>query len=303
MDTDAVGVIGLGLMGAALAERLLEGGYEVRVYNRTRHKADPLIARGAQWSDNPLTICKRVLISLYTTDTVEELLAQMDQGLNAGQILIDTTTGNPEQTAALGARLAKRGVKYLDAPISGSSEQTRRREVTTIVGGPREAFEACRDVFDCFSRKTFHVGPCGSAAKMKLVSNLVLGLNRAALAEGLAFAQAIGLEAKKTLEVLMGSMAHSRIMDTKGHKMVEGDFSTQARLAQHLKDVRLILDAAVPAGLALPLTEAHRGLLEAAEDAGYGDADNSAVIQAFQTEAAKPPAARETPPSGATCEE
>jgi len=109
-------------------------------------------------------------------------------------MLIDTTTGSPEQTARLGARLAERGVQYLDAPVSGSSEQTRRGEVTTIVGGPPEAFEACRELFDCFSRRTFYAGPCSSGAKMKLVSNLVLGLDRAALAEGLVFAEAIGLE-------------------------------------------------------------------------------------------------------------
>ena len=100
---------------------------------------------------------------------------------------------------------------------------------------------------------------------MKLVSNLVLGLNRAALAEGLVFAEAIGLDAEAALEVLMGSMSYSRIMDTKGRKMIEGDFRTQARLSQHLKDVRLILEAAAEAGQALPLTEVHRRLLEAAE--------------------------------------
>ena len=231
MDTKNVGMIGLGLMGTALTERLLEAGYTVWVHNRTREKAEPLVARGARWADNPLSVCDRVLISLYTTDTVAEVLGQMDDGLRPGQILIDTTTGEPEQTVELGTRLAARGVHYLDAPISGSSEQTRRGEVTTIVGGPREAFDACRDLVDCFSVKTIYAGPCGAGAKMKLVSNLVLGLNRAALAEGLVFARAIGLDAGAALEVLMGSMAHSRIMDTKGRKMVEGDFRASAALA------------------------------------------------------------------------
>jgi 3-hydroxyisobutyrate dehydrogenase-like beta-hydroxyacid dehydrogenase len=281
MDTKNVGMIGLGLMGSALTERLLQAGYTVWVHNRTREKAEPLVARGARWADNPLSVCDRVLISLYTTDTVAEVLGQMDEGLRPGQILIDTTTGEPEQTVELGTRLAARGVQYLDAPISGSSEQTRRGEVTTIVGGPRDAFDACRDLVDCFSAKTIYAGPCGAGAKMKLVSNLVLGLNRAALAEGLVFARAIGLDAGAALEVLMGSMASSRIMDTKGRKMVEGDFRTQARLSQHLKDIRLILEAAVAAGEDLPLTDTHRQLLEAAEAAGFGDADNSAIIRAF----------------------
>lgn len=281
MNTKAVGLIGLGLMGTALTERLLEAGYAVWVHNRTREKATPLVARGAQWAENPLAVCDRVLISLYTTDTVEEVLGQLDGGLRPGQILIDTTTGEPEQTARLGARLAARGVYYLDAPISGSSEQTRRGEATAIVGGPQEAFAACRDLFDCCARQTIYAGPCGSGSRMKLVSNLVLGLNRAALAEGLVFAQALGIDPEAALQVLIGSMAYSRIMDTKGRKMIEGDFRTQARLAQHLKDIRLILAAAAAAGQELPLTETHRRLLETAEAAGFGDADNSAIIRAF----------------------
>ncbi len=281
MERKTVGMIGLGLMGTALTERLLEAGYAVWVHNRTREKADPLLARGARWADNPLAVCDRVLISLYTTEVVEDTLDRMAGALRPGQILIDTTTGDPERTVRLGARLEARGVQYLDAPISGSSEQTRHGEVTAIVGGSREAYEACRDLFECFSRKTIHAGPSGSGSRMKLVTNLVLGLNRAALAEGLVFARAIGLDAGAVLEVLMSSMAHSRTMDTKGRKMVEGDFRTEARLSQHLKDIRLILEAAAGAGQALPLTDVHRRLLEAAEAAGFGDLDNSAIIRAF----------------------
>jgi 3-hydroxyisobutyrate dehydrogenase-like beta-hydroxyacid dehydrogenase len=275
-------MIGLGLMGTAMTERLLEAGYPVQVWNRTREKAAPLLARGARWVDNPLAVCERVILSLYTTDTVEEVLCEMDGGLRSGRILIDTTTGEPEQTARLGARLADRGVRYLDAPISGSSEQTRRGEATAIVGGPREAFEACTDLFQCLVKGCFYAGPWGSGAKMKLISNLVLGLNRAALAEGLVFAKTIGVDADRALEVLRGTMAYSRIMDTKGRKMVDRDYSVQARLSQHLKDIRLILDAGSTAGQPLPLTEAHCQLLETAETAGYGDADNSAVIEAFK---------------------
>ncbi len=285
MDSRHVGMIGLGLMGTALAERLLEAGYHVHVYNRSREKAVPLIARGATWSDHPLRVCDRVLISLYTTDTVEQVLDQMTADVRRGLILIDTTTGSPQQTAALGLRLSGIGVDYLDAPISGSSEQTRRGEVTSIVGGTPESFAACRDLFDCFSQRTIYAGPCGSGAQMKLVSNLVLGLNRAALAEGLVFAESLGLELKAALEVLMGTMAYSRIMETKGQKMIAQDFRPQARLSQHLKDLRLMLDSAQQSGLQLPLTEVHAQLLRDAEAAGWGDSDNSAVIQAYRRSA------------------
>ncbi len=286
-DTELVGLIGLGLMGTALAERLLESGYRVAVWNRTPAKANALVARGAQWSDNPLAACERIIISLYTTDIVEAVLARLSGGLHAGQILLDTTTGEPERTAALGARLAARGVCYLDAPISGSSEQTRRGEATVIVGGDREAFEACADLWRVLGARVFHAGPCGSAAKMKLISNLVLGLNRAALAEGLVFAEAIGVSRAAAIEVLAGSMAYSRAMDVKGRKMVEGDFEPQARLSQHLKDVRLILEAAAHAGQPLPLSQTHRELLELAERLGLGTLDNSAILRAIESQRRK----------------
>lgn len=277
-----IGVIGLGLMGAALTERLLEQGYGVWVWNRTREKADPLLARGARWCDDPFAACDRVIVSLYTSDVVAQVLEGFQAAWRPGLIIVDTTTGEPAQTAALAARLAGRGVRYLDAPISGSSEQTRRGEATVIVGSESADFEACADLWPVLGQKVFHVGPCGSAAKMKLVSNLVLGLNRVALAEGLAFAGALGVDPTAALEVLAGSMAYSRVMDVKGRKMVEGDFTVQARLSQHLKDVRLILDAAAEASLPLPLSGVHRALLERAEAAGLGGLDNSAIYKVFQ---------------------
>jgi len=279
-------MIGLGLMGTAMSERLLEHGFHVLVWNRTHEKADPLIALGARWSDNPLADCDRIIISLYTSDVVESVIEQLLRDLHTtqaseellGLILIDTTTGAPEQSAAMCASLSTLGIQYLDAPISGSSEQTRRGEATVMVGGDREAFEACNDLWPMLGANIYHVGASGSAAKMKLVSNLVLGLNRAALAEALVFAQGIGVDPASALEVLRGSMAYSRVMDVKGQKMLDEDFTVQARLAQHLKDVRLILAS----GMKLPLSETHRQLLEQAEAMGLGEADNCAIIKAIQ---------------------
>ena len=152
-----------------------------------------------------------------------------------------------------------------------------------MVGGERTVFDACGDVFAALTRSADYVGPSGSGAKMKLVANLVLGLNRAALAEGLALGRASGLEAEAVLSILKAGAAYSRVMDTKGEKMVSEDFSTQAKLSQHLKDVRLILSAGDRAGVTLPLSAAHRRLLETAEAAGFGNADNSAVIKAYDS--------------------
>ena len=281
-----VGVIGLGLLGSALCERLLMAGYTVAAWNRTPEKAEPLVARGARWSDNPLAECDRTIICLYTTEIVAEVLEQMNSGLRAGQILIDTTTGDPEQTTALGERLAKLGIRYLESPIAASSEQTRQGDALAIVAGPPNAFAACRDLFDAIAGKTVHVGAAwGGAAKVKLVNNLVLGLNRVALAEGLVFAKAIGLDPGKTLDVLKEGNSYSGVMDTKGRKMIEGDFSLQAKLSQHAKDVRIILEEAARDGVSLPLSELHLRLLSEAIAAGFGEQDNSAIIRAIESRA------------------
>ena len=279
-----IGLIGLGLLGSSLAERLLAAGFDVLGFDLDAERRGGLVRLGGQALESAAAVAasaRRIVLSLPTTDIVELVVKEIDSSLAPGHVIIDTTTGDPRRTSATGRRLDERGVKYLDATVSGSSEQARRGDVIVMAGGAKPTFDANQDIFRAFARQSFHVGPWGSGARMKLVSNLVLGLNRAALAEGLAFATAIGVEKRMALEILCASPAYSRIMDTKGVKMVEEDFTAQARLSQHLKDVRLILEVAAAAGAHLPLSTAHRGLLEAAEAAGYGELDNSAIIRAY----------------------
>jgi 3-hydroxyisobutyrate dehydrogenase-like beta-hydroxyacid dehydrogenase len=149
---------------------------------------------------------------------------------------------------------------------------------------PAEAFRTGRDLLNVIAAKSFHVGGWGAAAKIKLVNNLILGLHRVALAEGLAFARAIGIDPADALDVVKQGSAYSNAMDAKGGKMVKRDFSTQAKLSQHLKDIRLILEEARLANLPVPFTALHRQTLERLEELGFGEEDNSAIIRAFDTE-------------------
>ena len=281
-DLERVGVIGLGLMGTAVTRRLLERGFQPIIWNRTRDKANGLIETGAVWSDSPMRECRRVIVCLYSSDVVDQVLSSVLPEISDGQIVVDTTTGDPQHSAAWQRRLLESDAFYLDAPISGSSEQTQRGEATVIVSGDKGAFDACHDLWKVLGRNVFYVGSSGNAARMKLVSNLVLGLNRAALAEGLAYAESLGIDLRLALDVLRGSAAYSRQLDTKGIKMIEKDLVPQARLSQHLKDVRLILDSASEQQLSLPLSETHRSLLETAEQLGLGDKDNSSIIEALR---------------------
>lgn len=280
--TNTVGVIGLGLMGTAITRRLLQLGYQPLVWNRSADKAKPLLDLGARWSDNPLADCDRVLVSLFSSDIVADVLGHMLPAARPGQYIIDTTTGEPADVVRLGQRLVGLGVHYLDAPISGSSEQTLRGEATVMIGGDPDAYTACADLWPVLGAHAHYCGPLGSASRMKLVTNLVLGLNRAALAEGLAFAKAIGIDPAAALGVLRGSAAQSRVMEVKGKKMLEGDYSPQARLSQHRKDVEIIQREAQTAGLDLPLSTLHLDLLRQAETEGLGALDNSAIAQLWR---------------------
>ena len=222
-----------------------------------------------------------IFISLPTSEIAASVLDAVSVPLN-GKTIIDTTTGEPEQMAALGQRLSARGARYLDATIAGSSAQLRVGKVIVMVGGDAETVATCDELFRCFASRCFHVGPVGAGARMKLVINLLLGLNRAVLAEGLCFAERCGVDPHQTLEVLREGPAYSRVMDTKANKMLDGDFTPQTRLSQNGKDVGLILSAREQAGATLSLSTLHEELLSSLVRSGFGDLDNSAITKAFQ---------------------
>jgi len=280
---DSIGIVGLGLLGTALAERLMVSGFRVAGFDIEPQRRDALSQLGAAAVEaaTDLAGCSRILFSLPDAGVSAQVVSQIEDRLQPGTIVIDTTTGDPRQMAALGERLADRGVSYLDAAIGGSSAQCRRGDVIVLAGGDADAFHDCGDLFATFAKQAFHLGPCGCGARMKLVLNLVLGLNRAALAEGLSLAGRFGIDPHRALDVLKSGPAYSSAMDAKGEKMIAGDFTPQARLAQHLKDVRLILENGRNVDAHLPLSELHRALLEQLVQRGLGDADNSAVIRAF----------------------
>ena len=227
-----VGIIGLGLVGSALAERLLSAGYEVAGFDTQ----PPLNIDLGKLGGEPLASgtevarsCETILLSLPTSDIAAKVVEEIRPHLT-GKTILDTTTGQPEAMANLGQQLAGIGCDYLDATIAGSSSQVRRGEVIVMLGGPEVASKKCEGILATFAKRWFHLGPWGSGARMKLVVNLVLGLNRAVLAEGLSFAQATGIDPRQALAVLMAGPAFSRVMETKGEKMLNRDFIPEARL-------------------------------------------------------------------------
>lgn len=292
LPTPPLGLIGIGLLGSVLAERLLAGGFAVHGYDLDAGRQQSFGRVGgtpARDAAAVLAACPRVLLSLPSHREVTALLAEHSAALRPGHVIIDTTTGDPATAEAIARDLAVRGITYLDATVSGSSAQVREGIAVMMVGGDDDAFRACSDIFSQLGCETHHTGGPGTGAKMKLVTNVVLGLNRAALAEGLALARGLGLDAAQAFAIMSHGPAYSRVMDRKGEKMLHSDYTPEARLSQHLKDVRLILEHGQSAGLPMPLSTTHRAILEAAEAAGLGGLDNSAIIEVLKAGATDAP--------------
>jgi 3-hydroxyisobutyrate dehydrogenase-like beta-hydroxyacid dehydrogenase len=285
MTPTPLGLIGLGLVGSALAQRFLAAGFAVNGYDIDPAARSTFAQLGGIAHPTAINVaahCRRIVLSLPTSDIVREVIAQIEPALRPGDIILDTTTGEPDAMAQIGESLHQCGIHYLDATMAGSSAQVRAGNVIVMLGGDISAVDACEEMLQTFTKQSFHLGPVGSGARMKLVVNLVLGLNRAVLAEGLAFAKACGVDPASALRVLTAGPAFSQVMDTKGPKMLAHDFEPQARLSQHLKDVRLILAESAKHGAKTPLSELHRTMLQALEDAGFGNEDNAAIVRAFQ---------------------
>lgn len=279
-----VGLVGVGLLGSAMAERLIGDGFDVVGYDTSPERLAELAAIGGRTAGSAgevVALCREIILSLPHSGVTKSVLGEIGGTLTPSHVVIDTTTGEPAEMESFGRRLAATGTAYVDATVAGSSRQTRARQSIVMAAGEERALDRCQPIFDAFAARTFRVGPCGSGARMKLVVNLVIGLHRAVLAEGLAFAEACGVNPAIALEILMASPAFSRVMDVKGEKMLRREYSVEARLRQHHKDVRLILEEGRKHSLELPLSAVHDELLGAAERAGFADADNSAIREAF----------------------
>jgi 3-hydroxyisobutyrate dehydrogenase-like beta-hydroxyacid dehydrogenase len=261
---DFVGVVGLGLLGRAIAARLESAGFAVVGYDRSAEAARAFEGRT---SEEALR-APRIVLAVFSSSDAEQVIAA-----SSARLYVDCTTGDPARVEALAADLAKRGIGYVEAPLSGSSDAVRRGEALMLVGGEAAG---CEDLLAAISAHRVAVGAAGTAARAKLATNLVLGLNRAALAEGMAFAEALGIPRRQFLDLVRASPAASAAALAKGEKMVSGDYTPDSRIRQHLKDVRTILSASP---LELPLTHAHQRLLEDAVSSGDGELDNAAIIR------------------------
>jgi 3-hydroxyisobutyrate dehydrogenase len=284
MNAAPVAIIGLGLMGEVYARRLIDARIPVIGFDIDPARRARLAEIGGEPAESIAALAgpsRCVIVAVYSTDQVEDvienhLLPALGPGSN--RIVLCMSTCDPDQVAALAARVIPRGIRYLDVPVSGTSEQVRRGDGVALIGGDRQTADEAASVLDALFARRFHVGKVGDGGRAKLAVNLILGLNRLALAEGLVFAERLGLDPAAFLDVARGSAAFSQVMETKGPKMVRGDFSAEGRARQTLKDVHLMLAQAAAAGQQLKALELHAEVLEACVKAGEADLDNSVII-------------------------
>jgi 3-hydroxyisobutyrate dehydrogenase len=282
-----VGLIGIGLMGTAFTRRLLDAGFKVVGFDVAPTRREELRKLGGEPVDSVAEVGRRAdlyLIAVMTIAQVEEVVEGKGGLVESGdqkaeRIALCASTCEPDRVASLAARAAARGFTFLDTPVSGTSQQVARGEGLGLVAGDHKAAEAAAAVLDAIYPRRKFVGAAGDATKAKLAINHILGLNRVALAEGLVFAETLGLDKATFLGVARESAAYSQIMDIKGDKMVEGDFSPVSKVSQHLKDVRTMLAFAAKRGQALPFLALLAEVLEACERHGDGERDNAITIE------------------------
>ncbi|HSQ04401.1 MAG TPA: NAD(P)-dependent oxidoreductase [Burkholderiales bacterium] len=285
---ETIAVVGVGLMGTSLARHLLAAGYGVVVHDLDAGKVDALVAEGAKKLARPEDIAAEtdiIMLSLPNSHIVNDVVRntlKLCDGRKKATVLVDTSTPDPEMSAALAAELTEHGIEMLDATISGTSEMFAEKDAIFLVGGKEDVFDACKPIFLAASNDAFYMGAGGAGAVMKLVTNLVLTLNRMALAEGLTLARKAGLDASQALAVLKKSAAYSRAMDQKGERMVQKKFLPPAsRLASSYKDARLMLALGARLDCPLPLMSFTVQAMASEICKGHQDRDPATMISFY----------------------
>ncbi len=282
-----IGIVGLGLLGSAVAARLRGGGHDVVGHDVVAEKARALEALGGQAAPSAEAVARAaeaVCVVLPSLAAVEDVVLG-PRGLaaagRAGQTIIQMSTISPTLTERLAREVGAKGLAFLDCPISGTSGMVARGDGIIFVGGEQRVFDRWRPVLEAVLPRAIYVGRPGQAMTLKLVANLLVALNSAAAAEALLMARRAGLDLELVLDVLTRSAATSRMLEVRGPLMARQEFPPQMKLDLFMKDLHLIQEAARGVGAPLPLTDVAERLYAAALDAGHAGEDLAVVITAL----------------------
>lgn len=291
---ERVGIVGAGLMGQAFVHHLLQAGLEVQGFDVDARRMDELAKQGGIAVDSPAAAARGahwIVTSLPTSEIVRNAVlgpSGIAEGAAEGAILADTTTSRPQDSERLGADLAQRGIRFLDAAVSGTSAMAWKKDLIIIAGGAPEDFEASLPYFHAMSRAAYRMGPVGSGALTKLIVNLILAGNRLALAEGLVLGMKAGMDGESLLAVLKDGACSSKTMIDKGPKMLQGDYAPEGLVRIALKDSHLMLEQGRRFGAPMLMTSIWSQILQAAAEKGLAERDSVAFIEVLRELAGLP---------------
>jgi 3-hydroxyisobutyrate dehydrogenase len=277
--------LGLGLMGAPMAQRLLDHGFELTVWNRNASRAEPLVKAGARVAATPADASRgaEAVIAMLADDEASRSVWSGEAGalaaMDRGALAIDSSTLTVEWMRELSALAGARGVSFLDAPVTGSKPQAEQGVLNFLVGGEAAAAERAAPLFKAMGRGHVHVGPAGSGALLKLINNFMCGVQLASLGEAIAMAQRSGLDVRRTADVLAAGSPGSPIVKMVVERMVSRDYTPNFLVPLMVKDLTYAIDTFAAEGIQLADARAARERFIEAAAAGFQDQDIAAVVE------------------------
>jgi 2-hydroxy-3-oxopropionate reductase len=279
-----IGYIGLGLMGKSIARNILKAGFPLVVHNRSRAAVEELVAEGATAASSPAELTAQVDViftNLPDSPDVEKVLFGKNgviETARAGQIFVDNSTIKPATARQIAERLAEKGVSSLDAPVSGGDIGASNATLTIMVGGPVDALETIRPVFQAMGKTITHVGDSGAGQIAKAANQIMVAAQMVAMGELLIFAQKAGADPRKVVEAIKAGAAQCWTLDVKPPRLFDGNRQPGFKSRMQLKDLNIVLETAREYGIPLPSAAVDAQLYNAMLQNGLGDLDNSAVI-------------------------
>jgi glyoxylate/succinic semialdehyde reductase len=281
-----IGFIGLGIMGSRMATNLQKKGHDLVVYNRTKQKADPLIANGAIWAPTPADVAKQVVIiftMLAKPDAVAETALLGKNGflnhLVGNSLWIDCSTVSPSFSRLMSVEARQRKIRFIDAPVGGSKGPAEQGQILFFAGGEKADVDEAKPLLEAMGKAVYHVGGHGMGTSLKMVNNLILAQAMVAFSEALVLGESLGISQQAMFNTLLGSPVVAPFLAFKRQKIEEGKFDTEFPLQWMHKDMQLAAETAYEVGVAMPAANVTKEIYALAMRNGLGEQDFSAVYK------------------------
>ncbi|WCP15862.1 3-sulfolactaldehyde reductase [Sphingobium sp. AntQ-1] len=280
-----VAVLGLGIMGSGMARRLIAAGFEVAVWNRSREKAEALGAAGARIAETPANAASgaSIVVAMLANDDVSRTVWTGDDGalavMDRDAIAIESSTLTSDWVLELTRDAVAHGVRFIEAPVTGSRDQAAQGILRFLVGGDADAIDAARPAFDAMGSALVHLGPMGSAATVKLANNYLCGVQAASLAEAIALFERRGLDMEQAMSILFDGAPASPMVKGVGRRMLDRDYAPHFLVPLMAKDLGYAAQALADAGIPSAIAQAARQRFAEADAAGEGERDIAAIVE------------------------